>query len=1767
MLDKESRSKLRDIVSRSVRKASSKVSTEVKAEQGDFAIVINPTSIDHFYKNEKVASLKMAEADEELIDFIRNDPEETASILLEEYIDGFGKTASTIKLAANSALDGEISQKITEKQLKDNNVDLHPRAGSYDKITEKILGDKDEHKGSHFIITEGQLRDETTTPKGEQLGNARVGENRDGITEKQLGTEADQTGAKRGEMGSEFSGDQSHMIGDKQIQELLSHHGWTEPHTITQDQLTKQKGELARLEASSAKALVKEALHTLARTVAALGVTPDEVISTVKSLTSSPYKEPVIASLLSNPQNVNDIKQALKRYRFHGKVASANTSTNVIASAILRQLSNIKADSRLVASTLYALAGTDENSITEALDEAVTSQETETQTQNDDIKSVLAEIVKNKNYKLASEDTEPVAHENGVYEDTVKIENISEDPANREEFAKAAYAYSKTRISKKASIDSDNLLPLTLRVNENDKTYTLTMKDSSFIDPEVLKVRAARRAQLAKEAQMPAGGMPPGPGGAAGGMGTPPMPGAAADPGAAPPMESFTAQPPPDELGDEEPSGSNTPKPPGTSCPVCGSEDVDVDHGQFRCQNSECGAEGDIEVLFRIRKYPDVLQESEKEDAGEGDLGEGFELGEGLESPEGLEAPMGEPGAPPPNVPVAANVRITPRMLEKLAAKDVKLGGVCPSCGSNRCDLDKGKGICFACNKEYNVKVYANKKEPHKLMARFEWVEEAPGCTSCNRLKVAFNQALKDYGMSFDEFHEMDWEDKGRTILKMKRANVMGKVEAKVREFSRIEKLASSTSKFDAFPKQSCIERLARRFGENASSMSGPCHGKNLPECVCSQLENLGVYTDGLAAKVAQVHMSNDPEMQFPTDECIKKLQNKNFRLKESGYICDCLKSAFASYEDLLIEKVANSNPNGKKVKTAQLGNPPSASKPLPELSAPAPTRPLPKDDFDDELDGGPDDDLDSESLDSAMDSDFDAEPELSSEAPTLDEDVDSDEMGMDEALNSVGPEVEPEISEEVDVTETPGGEVDVTDVTDITETPETGLPETGLPETEIGGEGDLVDVTDAVTTSPAQQIGEAIQTAIDQAVQKAVGGGVDTAVDSAVEGIESLPETSETPEPPDLGPESEVPDEGSTMEKLDVAEGHEHFEDESGQIRDETGELEAPEDIEIVEDKSEEDIPGLGDQESVVGEGIAKEGDEPKPLPNDDEEYNKVIDKVSPLIPLTNLSRKPKNQSNDSSEKPENEKPDEETEKEASIYNLLSKMKKGTITKEAQSLDNLIEGLVKIAEKEPEKFKYINVKEKKVNATPAQDTSDIGTISNKSQSKMGEEESFETGVSTKPDVPRKKQLLGAEDDKLGVSEDGDKPSIPAGAPAMQGEEHYKPEKQTEVDGNQGGTVTANKKTASHGNCKCNDPTCKCDCDSKACAKPCPTTASVRFTQNSKYYNALTQKLAEGKKVVKLAGSIYKIAMNTDKSVSANKVTKVSYVVTPENKLYKGLKTKLASKETTVTLNDGVEYEISTSKENIILAAKKKKDEVHVKMQNPKHENKPKLPKKAQSAKSLTRKEDGLADDPDLNHSGKTHTDKTHSLAVDEVAPSEGVKKPDVPTAPSKGQLKNEHTFDNTLKGPEVPTGGGSNKKYDTNEDYDPEKTTETLGLASTETYADAKVDLVKEATRIAGEMLKKSMITPDELQDKISYLSQLPMPLLKQYESEMITKKADLNIEAGLQKKASKDDVEVGLLITKGRAPESHDSLKEALQDALSCGKNGITLKDLREI
>jgi len=132
------------------------------------------------------------------------------------------------------------------------------------------------------------------------------------------------------------------------------------------------------------------------------------------------------------------------------------------------------------------------------------------------------------------------------------------------------------------------------------------------------------------------------------------------------------------------------------------------------------------------------------------------------------------------------------------------------------------------------------------------------------------------------------------------------------------------------FPVESCRERLARKWGEHAVALSGPCEGKQLCDCVCDQLQarwdkikNRFSGDHGkvvkLATKIAESYMRKDD-----TKDCVKVLEGMGFSKNASTGIASYLK-AYA------IEDVADAEIETKTEEVAELDDLGEPESDLPE--------------------------------------------------------------------------------------------------------------------------------------------------------------------------------------------------------------------------------------------------------------------------------------------------------------------------------------------------------------------------------------------------------------------------------------------------------------------------------------------------------------------------------------------------------------------------------------------------------------------------------------------------------------------------------------------------------------------------------------------------------------------------------------------------------------------------------------------------------------------
>jgi len=403
-------------------------------------------------------------------------------------------------------------------------------------------------------------------------------------------------------------------------------------------------------------------------------------------------------------------------------------------------------------------------------------------------------------------------------------------------------------------------------------------------------VIASARNEIVKKAQMMGGEM-----GGQGGMGQgagagATMPMAPGAPEAAP-MESFTDE---GGMGEEDGMGEEGLEalPPGSVCPVCTSSDVDIIGGKGRCNN--CGSEMQFKVEVEVTRWKGLTPEDGEE--GEGFEGaaageEGFE-GEGFEMPE-------EPA-------VAAMTKIKPEAIQKLASQDIKLGSVSPATGTtNTVDIGGGNHICLDTGTKYKVSYVVDKKDK-SIWGQWEWkpVNSKQVCASCSRAKQKFVEALSTINMTQDEFDTLARTDMTKTtqiIKQLQEAGSFKEVKTAAKNSSIMKEYKVAFGGYgDSFPIESCIEKLARRFGENALALSGPCEGKPLADCVCNQLKKADVYTDKLAVKIASTWSDCDGDK-----ECITHQVRAGYGLDDAVSICGTLKTAVISNDHLFADKLA----------------------------------------------------------------------------------------------------------------------------------------------------------------------------------------------------------------------------------------------------------------------------------------------------------------------------------------------------------------------------------------------------------------------------------------------------------------------------------------------------------------------------------------------------------------------------------------------------------------------------------------------------------------------------------------------------------------------------------------------------------------------------------------------------------------------------------------------------------------------------------------------
>ena len=880
------------------------------------------------WKNDKLVSWASAEEfGDEIKSLVASNPQEAAKVIFSQYQKelGVNMSAKTNKVASGDTSQQEVT---TQKQLEDAGP-LHPRENKAPEVVTQaqLDGDGGLSPVNDTTSDNGQLRKNSppevvTQAQLEALDGplARWGDFPEVITQAQW-TEMSRR------VSSSLGSDYTDQITQAQLQSLQKSHKWTMPETITQDQLNSQKkvspegkSDSERW-ASSAKALVKAASATVADAIAGYGLTPTDVSKALGQMTDSPYaaiKAGYLALVNGSPSKVTARVAERNRSSYFAKFANTSNKidpVNGLLAAMGDNIGNHKSEDfidaiKFVVSDKKAFASAEN-----AAQVKIASRTTDT-----------VEVV-DKNSMFRQAFAELDRPEDGLYKVCGTLsEDVTVDPSDKVSFMKALNAFAKNHIDVPfviAKVDLDKEAGV-FEAECKDERICSTDEKTAFASvlsqvktatekPQPSKVekianRSAKRNELVKEAQMMGGQMGGGMGGGgpAGGMGAT-MPGADMGGMGAPPTENLGGQP--GELGEGEDmmGGEDTdmqPKPPGTICPVCGSSDVDVLDGKGKCGN--CSAEFAYKVDLEITKYPGLLDAGGEDgaDSEEGGLG-GEEGGEGFALPEG-----GDTATDPASIPVAAMTQLRPEMIRK-ATDDAKangtkwsLGSISPYTGSTSVmKLSDNKFLCLDTGATYEVHVAGVQNKDKKAIFaewRFEALPATSNCESCRRKKTAIASALKVHGVEEEVFDSMLLLDKGNTILAMKAKGLLNTTKTASKGASALQRLKKTAAFGSKFPIETCREKIARKFGENALALSGPCEGSNLADCVCKKLSTAGVYSNSIAIKVASVWAEEDGMVSCVEDF----VRSKKFNMKQACFICDQLKTKYAQFDDNLADEL-----------------------------------------------------------------------------------------------------------------------------------------------------------------------------------------------------------------------------------------------------------------------------------------------------------------------------------------------------------------------------------------------------------------------------------------------------------------------------------------------------------------------------------------------------------------------------------------------------------------------------------------------------------------------------------------------------------------------------------------------------------------------------------------------------------------------------------------------------------------------------------------------
>jgi hypothetical protein len=580
-------------------------------------------------------------------------------------------------------------------------------------------------------------------------------------------------------------------------------------------------------------------------------------------------------------------------------------------------------------------------------------------------------------------------------------------------------------------------------------------------------------------------------------------------------------------------------------------------------------------------------------------------------------------------------------------------------------------------------------------------------------------------------------------------------------------------------------------------------------DCVCGQLEDLGIYTDGLAAKVAHVMSSDDPMIHSPSDTCVKMMINQDYGVKEACTICDGLRASAATDEELIIEAIAQFNPAMKSPMPKPMGGKKPMMAPTDGMETDMMPKPM-------DAPGAPIDPMDTPAA--PMEMPGGAPDPMAAPAPMEMPGAAPDPMAAPAPMPEVGggspsaPMESPVDTMQPSPMEMPGAAPAPMPAAPMAAAPApmpaapmpaapAPMPAAPMPAAApapMPGAGAVPNPMDEPITEgmPVDEggLGEELGGLGDEGLGGDMLGGDPLGGGLEDDGMGLEDDGFEGDGMGDMGLEGEEDVKTVVVEGLQsiidalqgIGEidttgdelgglGDEGFGDESAELgdMDDEGDLDMGEvtDGVVDDDDGGDDIPGVMNDDDEGGDDLFKSSDpEEGDMHDHDHGHDEPMDK--PMgghdKPMHGKEMRGKPMASAAST-------DNTMTKEAStdvMDQMLYRMKRGTITKSDTAIDNLFEGLlsanadfVKSASKSDGDVKTLKRSEasegSKLTEKPCQDSPDIGKI--KDGKTMGHEEALNL---SEPDVARDGALIGEEEESCKLN-DKDRPSVPQGSKPM----------------------------------------------------------------------------------------------------------------------------------------------------------------------------------------------------------------------------------------------------------------------------------------------------------------------------------------------------------------------------------------------------------------